>query len=74
MTFCSLAGSKGNFLSGLLFLFFKFYLTCNQQHLGRKKKKTGIKGGIKEYLGGKDSYFEAEHIESLDSFLASCDF
>lgn len=26
------------------------------------------------YLGGKDSYFEMEHIESLDSFLAGCDF
>lgn len=26
------------------------------------------------YLGGQDSYFEMEHIESLDSFLASCDF
>lgn len=54
------------------FIVFKLYLTCNQQHLGRENIKEDIKK--KMYLGGKDSYFEMEHIESLDSFLASCDF
>lgn len=73
MTFCSLAGRKATSFWGFFFVVvFKFYLTCNHQHLGGENIKGEIKN--KMYLGGQDSYFEMEHIESLDSFLASCDF
>lgn len=73
MTFCSLAGRKATSFWGFFFVVvFKFYLTCNHQHLGGENIKGEIKN--KMYLGGQDSYFEMEHIESLESFLASCDF
>lgn len=71
VTFCSLAQRKVPSFLG--FYWFNFWLTsCNQQHLdGLQHERRNLRRKKKRRLGGKDSYFEMEHIESLDSPWAS---
>lgn len=74
--FVQFGWKEGYFLSGLFILFLNsIWLGINNILVEKTEKGEINQKKEKELcLGGKDSYFEVEHIESVDSFLASCDF